>query len=197
MKKTITLCLAAILLLSLWGCGGGEPAMKLSPAELTGEEEALAKLLGVDSEQILFDFTVDGTMQSIQVNSYRLEDGQWVLKAGGGGWNQTAREGRIALGMERIPDGLRVAIQCGDEYSITKYSAPEEQRPQGCATSRLTEAVDIVYEQEIPLVVQILTDKDQVITYGAEGFYHPEDYVSQGYEAVYAVTVRFSQKSVS
>ena len=46
-------------------------------------------------------------MQSIQVNTYRLVDGEWKLEAGGGGQVFSDVKGRVALSFERLDDGLR------------------------------------------------------------------------------------------
>ena len=65
----------------------------------------------------------------------------------------------------------------------------------GSATSTLADRSDIAYEQEIPLVIQIITSKNEIHSYDVSYFEHPEEYTE--YEHVYAVTVRFSQKTVS
>ena len=54
--------------------------MYIEPAQLTEEEERLAALLGLNTKQRIFDFVLDETVQSIQVNTYRLIDGEWKIE---------------------------------------------------------------------------------------------------------------------
>lgn len=193
MKRIVLLFLA--VLLTLCGCTSQEPIMEVSPAELTAEEESIANLLGADTNQKLFDFTVDNTAQTIQVNAYRLVDGEWAFYSGGGGWRMPASQGRIVLGFDRIPEKLRVGIQCGEDQSITTFGTEEvEFEAVGCATSFLSEPVTVTYGEEIPLVVQILTSKNEVVSYGVDYFFQPEEYAKWDHEAVYAITICFLQE---
>ena len=67
----------------------------------------------------------------------------------------------------------------------------------GYATSVLSDKQEIVYDQEIPLVIQIITSKNEVHSYVVDYFFQPEEYEKYDYEYVYAITVLFSQKPVS
>ena len=60
----------------------------------------------------------------------------------------------------------------------------------------LSEKTEFAYEEEIPLVVQIITSKNEVISYQVDYFNSPEEYEKYGYEGVFAITIRFSQKTV-
>ncbi len=196
MKRIFLLFLAALLILC--GCNSQKPTMEVFPAQLTAEEEGIAKLLGADTNQKLFDFTVDDTAQTIQINTYRLVDGEWAIYSGGGGCRMPASQGRIVLGFDRIPDELRVGIQCGEDQSITTFGTKEvEFEAVGVATSFLSEPVTVTYGEEIPLVVQILTSKNEVVSYGVDYFFQPEEYAKWGHEAVYAITVCFLQEPLS
>ncbi len=196
MKRIFLLILAAVLILC--GCAGQEPVLQVSPAELTAEEESIANLLGADTNQKLFDFTVDDSAQTIQVNTYRLVNGKWAIESGGGGWRMPASQGRIVLGFDRIPEELRVGIQCGEDQSITTFGTKEvEFEAVGCATSFLSEPVPVTYGEEIPLVVQILTSKNQVVSYGVDYFFQPEEFAKWNHEAVYAITVCFLKEPLS
>ena len=66
MKKVFALL---VLLVLLAGCSAGAaPVMYIQPAELNEEEEAVAKLLGADMDQHLFDVVLDGTATLIKKN---------------------------------------------------------------------------------------------------------------------------------
>lgn len=52
------------------------------------------------------------------------------------------------------------------------------------------------HEEEIPLAVQIITSNNQIMSYQVDYFHSPEEYEKLGYEGVFAITIRFSQKTV-
>ena len=204
MKRMILLLLALCMLLSFAACkpdsGTEAAAMYIEPAQLTEEEENIVKLLGAKENGLnrIFDFVLDDSVQSLQVNTYELVDGAWSLVSGGGGWTFSDSEGRLALNFDKLIKGLRVALQSEHSNSANSHFSAAEYDFTGmvCATSSLDNRTEIVYEQEIPLAIQIITTKNEVRSYGADYFNHPEEYAKQGYEHVYAVTIRFSQKTV-
>ena len=154
----------------------------------------------MNTEQRIYDFTLDESVQSIQVNTYRLMDGEWKLEAGGGGQAFSDTTGRIALGFERLDEGNRIAIQSEHTDGSTEYKSErnEDLNEIGSfATSVLSGKAEVVYEKEIPLAVQIITSKNEVVSYKVDYFHSPEEYEKLGYEGVFAITVRFSQKTVA
>lgn len=203
MKKLMVIVLAIVGMLSMAGCAEkekNEEKMYIEPAQLTEEEEEIASLLGLNTEQRIYDFTLDESVQSIQVNTYRLIDGEWKLEAGGGGQAFSDTTGRIALGFERLDEGNRIAIQSEHTDGSTEYKSErnEDLNEIGSfATSVLSGKAEVVYEKEIPLAVQIITSKNEVVSYQVDYFHSPEEYEKLGYEGVFAVTVRFSQKTVA
>ena len=203
MKKLIVLVLAMVGLLSMVGCSDIEKTdgkMYIEPAQLTEEEEKIAALLGLDTQQKIYDFVLDKKVQSIQVNTYRLMDGEWKLEAGGGGQAFSDVEGRIAFSFERLDKGLRTAIQSEHTDGSTEFkneSNGDLNEIGSFATSVLSEKTEFVYEEEIPLAVQIITSKNEVVSYQVDYFNSPEEYEKFGYEGVFAITIRFSQKTVA
>lgn len=176
---------------------GKPPVMYIEKAKLTDQEDKIAKLLGVDSEHIIYDFHLDNSVKRVQVNTYKLIDGEWKLVYGGGGLDYRDAEGRLALGFKNLAKELRIAIQSENNSSTTQYTAnlPEDFRWMSSATSSLSDRTEILYEKEIPLVIQILTSKNYVRSFPVEQFTTPEEY--KDYEHVYAITILFSQKSLS
>jgi hypothetical protein len=61
-------------------------------------------------------------------------------------------------------------------------------------TSWLSGCQELRYEEEIPLVLQVCTAKDEVRSYDTSCFFQPE--VFEDYEFVYAVTAMFSRQTV-
>ena len=200
MKRWFLLGIAVCLFAALTGCNeeADNPSMYIEPAQLTEEEENITALLGVDTEYYMFDFALDGKAQSLQINTYALSNGEWNLISGGGGQSFTDAEGRIVLGFDKIAEGVRIAVQDSEGVGGSASYACEPADNfdgMGCAASFLSNRTEIVYEQEIPLAVQIITAKNRINSYTVEYFNSPEEYA--GYEHVYAITARFSQKTVS
>lgn len=192
-------CMIALILcltLLLCGCTAEKaPKMYVEPAQLTKQEDAIVKLLGADPDQFIYDFTVDQTVKSFQLNVYCLEDGQWVPSNGGGGYAWDNPKGRLALGFGVIPNGMRVALQCGDDYSATRHTSAEPMDTTGMSRgiSRLSSRTALTYDQEVPLVIQSFTDRMEHYSYTPESYFTPEVFADKGFTHVYAITIQFSQ----
>ena len=203
MRRMIAIILAMIGMMSMAGCSGtpmSAEKMYIQPAQLTEEEEKIAELLGLNTKQRIFDFVLDESVQCIQVNTYRLIDGEWKLETGGGGQAFSDPDGRIALDFERLDEGIRIAIQSEHTGGSTEYESErnEDLNEIGSfATSVLSEKTEFNYEEEIPLAVQVITSSNQVTSYQVDYFNSPEEYEKLGYEGVFAITIRFSQKTVA
>ena len=190
MKRVFTVI--CVLMLSLPLCGFGKNAAQyIEPAQLTGQEQELMALLGANAGYRLFDFRVDKTVQSLRVSVYELKDGAWQRIGGGGTHMISGGEGRLALGFDKIANGLFVGIS---GYGSVRNSYPDavEFPNMGCLTSSLSSREEVTPEAEIPLVTQVITSINEVMTFD---FDTPERYVAQGYEHVYAITVAFSDKA--
>lgn len=202
MKRLIALLLVITGMICIMGCSDTPEKvnkMYIEPAQLTEEEEQIAALLGLNTKQRIFDFVLDETVQSIQVNTYRLIDGEWKLETGGGGQAFSDTNGRIALDFERLDEGIRIAIQSEHTGGSTEYKSERNEDLEeigGFATSILSQKTEFSYEEEIPLAVQVITSRNEVVSYTVEYFNSPEEYEKLGYEGVFAITVRFSQKTV-
>ena len=199
MKKAFALLVLLALVLS--GCTAqAAPEMYIQPAQLSEEEEAVAKLLGADTDQHLFDVALDGTAKKVSVNTYELVDGKWELLSGGGGMalKEGEKKGRMAFGFEDLRGECREALQFGKDFTAVKYGPSEEYGDTlGRAISFLSDRAEIVYGQEIPLAIQINTGLNKIVSYDPEYFFQPEEYEKLGYEHVYALTVMFSQDPLS
>lgn len=203
MKKAFAMLLAVLTVCSLPGCAGEkqqstEPEMYIEPAQLNGDEKKMAQLLGGMEGQSVFDFFVDDKAQSLIITTWKLEDGQWVeymLDS----QRLDESSGRIALGFENLTAGCRIAVQTQSGFSAsTRHGeADEELEGMGCTTAYLPQRKEIEYGEDIALVIQTFTDKNEVISYDPDYFEHPEEYEKLGYEGVFAVTACFSQEPLS
>ncbi len=200
MKRIWTLLLCVILSFPLSACTETNlNQMYIEEAQLTEEEKNIAELLGLNQEYHLYDFSIDDTVKSMRINTYELINGEWQIVAGGGGQAFEDSKGRLALSFDKIADGLRIATQSGHSSGSTSYfnESKNDITGMGCATSTLTDKKEIVYDQEIPLVIQIITSKNEVHSYTVDYFFQPEEYEKYDYEYVYAITILFSQKAVN
>lgn len=204
--KRSRIVLAVLLALALSACSAeAAPEMYIQPAELSQEEEAVAKLLGADMDQHLFDVALDGTARKMCVTAYELVDGSWEPWIGGGGsgmaLDEKAKAGRLCFGFEDLRHDFREAAQFdGRGYTATSWTGAEElDDPEGMGrtTALLADRTEIVYEKEIPIAIQINTTKNEVHSYDPEYFFEPERYAEGNYEHVYALTVLFSQEPLS
>jgi len=194
MKKWFPLLLIAMLLLT--GCASKEPAMTISTARLNENEAAIAKLLGADMNQHIYDYCADDELKSVRINAYELVDGKWENSIGGGSMAVSGGEGRFALAFDVLPDGLRTAFQHGEGSSASTWTAPEKLDITGMSRSsmRLEELSSFEYEEEIPLVAQIITRKNEIRSFSPdEVLSSPEKIAEYGHDHVYIITVTFSK----
>lgn len=200
-RRLAGLLLLAALMLTAGACGGkpaGETAREdtartphIQPAQLTQEEQALVDLMGRDAACRLFEFDAGGVVSRVRIQVYQLTDGAWN-KVSGVSTPILEERGRVALNFDNMQDGLRMAVQHG-ELLIDHTYTPEQgaEAPGGrWVTAQLTQRQELAGE-EIPLAIQIITDRQPVSDVQMEDFFRPEKYAAGGYECVYAVTAEF------
>ena len=195
--KRIAALLCSLSLMALAACAvqPGEVEQSIQPARLTQEEQDIVQLLGMGDDSLIYDFELDGTAQSVEICAYQLLDGGWQPLTSGAR-QLTGTEGRLALRFEIIGDGVCTSVQSGHHGSSDSWSSPEPVQGEelGWHTAVRSDRTEIAYEQEIPLVVQFGGSGSAVPSFGVDGFFTPGDYT--GCEYAYAITVRFSQKTV-
>lgn len=208
-KRYCALFLALALGLGLCGCNAagmaGKVDLSIQPAQLSAEEEALAKLLDVSMDSYrIFDVQIGGGngkketgVQSMQVTLYELADGEWEAVSQDRSAFSDAK-GRIALSFGKLAEGLGVTVQSENSFSARAHDREPEDDvlSMAHATSVLSGSVTMELDEETPLVIQIATAKNEILSYGVEYFNMPKEYAKHGYEHVYAITVMFSQKTV-
>ena len=203
MKKLTALLLAVIMALGFSACAkekqqARETEMYIEPALLNEDEEKISQLPGGTEGQTIFDFSVDDSAQSLIITGWKLEKGEWKEQ-----FTDSQRldgsSGRIALGIDDITAGCRIAVQTWSGFSTSSGSreADEALEGMGRTTAYLPQRREIEYDKEIALAIQTFTDKNEVISYDPEYFEHPEEYEKLGYEGVFAITACFSQEPLS
>lgn len=201
MKKTLSIVLAFSLVLLISACSNNtveNAKMTINRAELTEEEQNILGLVNADVKPHLWDFTLDDTVKSMTMTTYELVDGSWSEIAYSGEQFEDS-EGRIALVFNNIADGVTTGVESENKGGSQSYRPDHDISFEGMAsaTSTLSNPYDIVYDEEIPLVIQIHTTSDGIRSTNPEyGFFKDIDNY-KNYEKVYAITVMFSQKTVA
>lgn len=199
MRKLIAAAIPLLLAAALCACAAAPQKMTIAPAELTEDEKKIATLLTPNTSYSIFDFTMDDTVKSIQINRYRLENSQWAPAGGCGSFAFDGTNGRIALISDGDHTPSRIALQGESGSSAITYHLPDDLDTAGMtsAAAYLSEAQTIVYEQETPLQIQIFTTQNSISSYDVSTFSEPERYAQYNYEQVYAITITFSQSALS
>lgn len=199
MKKIILILLILVLGISLYACGGKKNNKsvndsKIEVASLTEEESNILKLFGVDANSKIFDYVVDEKAKSIHIKQYILDEtSEWKERSGSSS-RIGELKGRIAISINEN-GGLRLALQDKNGVSSSNYN-PESLNDitdYGKSTS-WADSSDIVYNQEIPLAVQIITTSNSISSYGVESFFDPSKF--QETDTVTAITITFSEDNL-
>lgn len=172
--------------------------MSIQTAVLSQEERRLLSLLG--SSDYIFDYHVDKDLQSASVFCYQLdENSQWQPVSGGGKYNVNSANGRLALQFKNLADNLQVRFQ-SPEGAVTgsgknvpqQTTLPEDMTLENIAATQQ----NIVYNQEIPLIIQCQMPKKEYTAFKITDFSNPEQFTQQGIHTVYALTIRFSRNQL-
>jgi len=171
----------------LSACNSDDETMYIEPAQLSTEEENMGKLLGLDTDQVIYDFALEDGVQTMEVNIYVLVDGKWEMISGGGQKFEDVT-GRIALGYDKIAEGVRIAVQSDNEGGATSYThtptTDEDFFRLAIVTSKLDNRTKMVFDKEIPLVLQIMTSKSEIRSRSTEQFFEPN--------SLYCLTVKIA-----
>lgn len=211
MKKRIALMLAGLLLCSAFaGCGqpdanssGAVPAgdMQLAPMQLSDEDCHLLSLADVSLQDFIpYEYQTDENLHCITTTRYILNDTlEWEPADSGPGatYSETplSPTGAIALSDKGGGQGFtRVLRERGESstgYTSSAPGLPEEVAAGGLAVGVgvQQEAVPIVYDEEIPLLVRTFRDKSELYVYdAARDFADPSRFDGDLFTEAYTVT---------
>ena len=211
MKKRIALMLAGLLLCgALAGCGqpdanssGAVPAgdMQLAPMQLSDEDCHLLSLADVSLQDFIpYEYQTDENLHCITTTRYILNDTlEWEPADSGPGatYSETplSPTGAIALSDKGGGQGFtRVLRERGESstgYTSSAPGLPEEVAAGGLAVGVgvQQEAVPIVYDEEIPLLVRTFRDKSELYVYdAARDFADPSRFDGDLFTEAYTVT---------
>lgn len=216
MKKRIALMLAGLLLCgALAGCGqpdanssandsGAVSAgdMQLAPMQLSDEQYSVLSLADIGvREFIAYEYQADENLRCITTTRYILNDAlEWEPADSGSGRTYgdappLSPTGTIALTDKGDGQGFtHVLLESGEGHS--KYTSSAPGLPEEVAAGGLAvgvgvqqEAVPIVYDEEIPLLVRTFRDKSELYVYdAARDFADPSRFKGDLFTEAYTVT---------
>lgn len=196
MKRLLLLLLCAAVLLT--GCARQEtPTMFIRPALLTAQEEQILALSSQGGCSI-FDFQLSEGAHTLTIQVYRLEGNQWAPYTATSSLNLTAQDGkgRFALHYSALPGGIVTTVVDEKGGVLSMRQGPAEIPPVAdglhVTTSTLSGTVEIHYDEEIPLALQIISSQLPEENPGAITL-RPEELAAQGHEYVFYVTAAFAR----
>lgn len=198
MKRFMAMLISFVLVISLVSCKSSSNAseMKLKATQLTKEETDVLNLMGYSNNYKIYDYVLNDKVKSIQMNFYTLDkDGKWVDNGGFSGAIESLN-GRIAISTFGENGNLKVSHSDG----TTWRSNSEVYENIEVITSAISWAEDseIVCDTEIPIVIQILSNSNEISSYDVSSFRDTtkiKDYYSED-DIVNAITITFSEKAM-
>ena len=197
MKKLICLALAAALLLA--GCGGKNSAPvssgadlgenTVSPLALTGDEEALLKLVGgSDAEYGLFTCATGEGVSDCTIEVLSWEEGAWQTVAEGGFSAGAAGERRLGI----VLSGEKITVNIQDGGAQYSYAPRLEGVDRGNDSGRLwawlEEPQALTLGERTPLYLEVYDSGDGVRSAALPDSFFDVAYLNQ-YDRAYAVAV--------
>ena len=213
MKKRIILPLACLLLCGVFaGCqptkseaadSGAVPAadMQLATMQLSDEQYRVLSLADIDPQEfIAYEYQADENLRCITTTRYILNDAlEWEPADSGSGriYNDTPISPTGAFALTDKGDGqgfthvLRESGESSSGYTSSAPGLPEEIAAGGLAVGIGTqsEAVSIVYGEEIPILVRTFRDKSELYVYdAAKDFADPSRFKDDLFTEAFTVT---------
>ncbi len=197
MKKLIHLCAVIVLIILLVCCKScfNNNKMKIKATELTEKETSLLKLVSIDNNSKIYDYTVDKSIKSMQINCLRLNsDGKWENSTGSS-QKVKYRAGRIAITNVDKRGDFCVSVQ--DKHGLSSFTSTVQE---GKDYNDLAKAIvwrekgNIVSNKSIPLVIAIMTSSNQISIFDISSFNDTEKL--RQFDIVNALTITFSEEIV-
>jgi len=187
MKKllSVILLLACVLLA---GCSKNSvPKMTIAPAE--SYEDSL-KLYNIPDQHVeFFDYHVDKSIQSLSIDLWHFENGEWVCLGQNIG-NLRERSGRIGVRMNA--EGCDIYLVDGDYHDAVHFPDVESfESALAVFGIRLSLSTPVVAGQEIEL-----RSKVGINNAGSDMLPAFESFRTSNCDSGLAVTVTFSTESV-
>ena len=174
MKRVLTLLIALTMAISMLSCGdkSGEGSslpvkvgnMKISEAELTGDESRMLELASNSSlTSEIFDYNLDSKGKQGKLSYYELNDqGQWSKGNTITTWHCEENAGRIYIGYDCSLTGtMKIAISTSAGITSSENDAREDTSSMSSSASVLKKTADIEYGASIPIMLIVVSDDNQ------------------------------------
>lgn len=191
--ELVIVCAASIV---LWQLNQEKPFFQQKPAMYIEPSDKRPQLQA--SHQQAFDFRTDGSLKSVVLEVWELENGQWVA-LGGGRFGVSLQKGQFSLGFSYLPAGITYAVG-GDNYTYTidkHFNAEFASAASSMLyTTMLSQLTEISYETPLPVALQIYTNNPTPQYIGVDFFRQPHLLAAENHERVLALTLTFSKESM-
>lgn len=200
MRKIAVILLVLIISISLPACSfinisklNKKPRIEI--AALTKEETKILELFGIGADSKIFDYKVDSKAKVMKVKLYTLDENMKWIEKGSSAGNIKDSKGRIAVSINNKDSSFRVAFQNKGGMTATGSAAQLWRDVSGLSKGAAwANSSDIVYGQEIPLVIQIATKSNAINAFDVYSFSDMEKL--KGHDTVIAITITFLQEEL-
>lgn len=204
MKKLITASLLFIMIATLTACSGKTDLPKLlakegiAPYELSESENYILQSFGMHGTSQIISFKAPTQATSLNVNIYRLEDGEKWGDIGGGG---------ISIGADRKPTDQLVgtftmqlkenhvvdfSLNSSGRYAYKTDEISLDEETISSTIGFLQDFQNIKMNTEIPVALMVYDSGTTMETYSLQDYFEPSKF--EGMDLVQVVTLEFSDK---
>ena len=151
-------------------------------AELTDVEKDILRLVGIKGETKIYNFYADENLDSIDVNFYVFENGQWSIQSESRNINF---DNVFTVTVQTESDGESSAVY------VPKYDKTDEK---SIYISNTPHADSINYGDETVLQIVAIGDNDRELPIIERNNFYETEPLGE-YDDTVAVTVRFNEKT--
>lgn len=180
-----------VLMLALTGCGADAPkeaaetSMTIRPRDFSAETQEILTLIGATDDIMFFEYTVDDTIKSAEINIWLYQDGAWTE---GGSTSGPISKEEDRIGLRFRENGYEIYAGGVCRYDAEKgYDGFDDTTQWG--SYLLSDSTEIKANEEIPLWFKI-GDK-------GSGMTMPTDFRKADCEAGIAATITFSDQELN
>lgn len=200
MKKLLSVLFCTLLLGStLGGCANvpSKATMQLMPYALNQEATDLLALANINLQQttvVPFAYEAGENLHSISISRYILNDAlEWERDADYNACvfdeEPLAEAGRFALTAEaNEPFTLNIRAD-GIGYTYCSPALPDDLPENAtCGVGTVPDSLDIVYGEELPILVRTFRAKDEAFSYSTKDYDDPARFADDLFTEAFTVT---------
>lgn len=202
MKRFFSITVLLALLLTLVACSGKAEAPKLlekegiAPYTLSESEKYLLQSLDLEGNSQIISFHAPKEAKALNLNVYRLEEGQQWSNIGGGGISldadQEANDSLIGTFTMQLKEDYSIdfVINAGGKATYKTEAVVLDSEILTSTKGFLQEAQDIILNEEIPVALMVYDSGTTMRSYTPQDYFEPEKFAEM--DLVQVVTLEFS-----